>query len=132
VALPLSPSPNQGSQGQGSPEGAPERALEQRQLELLLEAVYRRYGFDFRQYAQASLKRRLYRRLLAEGLDTISQLQSRLLHDPTVRMKDLDDDRVHARMALVRDLFGLTAREDEPLASLHVLPGTRARGARRA
>ncbi|MGI8411745.1 MAG: glutamyl-tRNA reductase [Solirubrobacteraceae bacterium] len=32
---------------------------------------------------------------------------TRLLHDPTVRMKELRDDRVHARMALVRDLFGL-------------------------
>jgi glutamyl-tRNA reductase len=36
---------------------------------------------------------------------------NRLLHDPTVRMKELRDDRVHARMALVRDLFGL-ADED--------------------
>ena len=36
---------------------------------------------------------------------------NRLLHDPTARMKELRDDRVHARMALVRDLFGLA--EDE-------------------
>ncbi len=34
-------------------------------------------------------------------------LVNRLLHDPTARMKELRDDRVHARMALVRDLFGL-------------------------
>jgi glutamyl-tRNA reductase len=36
---------------------------------------------------------------------------NRLLHDPTVRMKELRDDRVHARMALVRELFGLEADE---------------------
>jgi glutamyl-tRNA reductase len=36
---------------------------------------------------------------------------NRLLHDPTVRMKELRDDRVHARMALVRDLFGIAAEE---------------------
>ena len=36
---------------------------------------------------------------------------NRLLHDPTVRMKELRDDRVHARMALVRDLFGLGDEE---------------------
>ena len=36
---------------------------------------------------------------------------NRLLHDPTARMKELRDDRVHARMALVRELFGLA--EDE-------------------
>ncbi|MHB8656984.1 MAG: glutamyl-tRNA reductase [Solirubrobacteraceae bacterium] len=36
---------------------------------------------------------------------------NRLLHQPTVRMKELRDDRVHARMALVRDLFGLAVEE---------------------
>jgi glutamyl-tRNA reductase len=36
---------------------------------------------------------------------------NRLLHDPTARMKELRDGRVHARMALVRDLFGLGDEE---------------------
>jgi glutamyl-tRNA reductase len=36
---------------------------------------------------------------------------NRLLHDPTVKMKELRDGRVHARMALVRELFGLAADE---------------------
>jgi len=40
---------------------------------------------------------------------------SRLLHEPTLRMKELRDDRVHARMALVRELFGLET-EDAALA----------------
>src|SRR5438552_7784052 len=48
----------------------------------MLEAVYRRYGFDFRQYAAASLRRRLRRRQDAEGVQTLSQLQDRLLHEP--------------------------------------------------
>ena len=34
---------------------------------------------------------------------------NRLLHEPTLKMKELDDGRVHARMALVRELFGLEA-----------------------
>jgi glutamyl-tRNA reductase len=38
-------------------------------------------------------------------------LVNRLLHEPTVRMKDARDDRIHTRMALVRELFGLS--EDE-------------------
>jgi glutamyl-tRNA reductase len=33
---------------------------------------------------------------------------NRLLHTPTLQMRELRDDRVHARMALVRDLFGLS------------------------
>ncbi|HET9124649.1 MAG TPA: glutamyl-tRNA reductase [Solirubrobacteraceae bacterium] len=39
---------------------------------------------------------------------------NRLLHEPTLRLKDLSDERLHARMAVVRDLFGLSAPEDEP------------------
>jgi glutamyl-tRNA reductase len=43
-----------------------------------------------------------------ERVDALARaVVNRLLHDPTVRMKELRDDRVHARMALVRDLFGL-------------------------
>jgi chemotaxis protein methyltransferase CheR len=64
----------------GANAGDPE--VEQLEIELLLEAVYRRYGFDFREYAQASLKRRLWRRAYAEGVHSISELQARLLHDP--------------------------------------------------
>jgi glutamyl-tRNA reductase len=48
-----------------------------------------------------------------ERVDALARaLVNRLLHDPTVRMKELRDDRVHARMALVRDLFGLDGDED--------------------
>ena len=55
---------------------------------------------------------------------------NRILHDPTVRMKELRDDRVHARMALVRDLFGIgedTALESvpQPLAEVRELRSTR-------
>ena len=43
-----------------------------------------------------------------ERIDALARaLVNRLLHDPTARMKELRDDRVHARMALVRELFGL-------------------------
>ena len=47
-----------------------------------------------------------------ERIDALARaVVNRLLHVPTVRMKEMRDDRVHARMALVRDLFGLTADE---------------------
>lgn len=55
--------------------------LEQIEIELLLEGVYRHYGFDFRSYAYASLRRRLWKRIRAEGLETVSGLQERVLHD---------------------------------------------------
>jgi chemotaxis protein methyltransferase CheR len=57
-------------------------ALERIEIELLLEAIYRQHGFDFRSYAYASLKRRLWKHIEAHGLRTISGLQQQVLHDP--------------------------------------------------
>ena len=54
------------------------------EMRLLLEAVYAKYSHDFRDYSGASLKRRVQHALLQFGCDTISQLQSRVLHDPVV------------------------------------------------
>ncbi len=55
--------------------------LERVEIELLLEGVYRHYGFDFRSYAFASIRRRLWKRVEAEGLSSISELQALVLHD---------------------------------------------------
>ncbi len=52
------------------------------ELQLLLEGVFRQYGFDFREYAPASLKRRISTAMQAEGVATISELQKKVLHDP--------------------------------------------------
>ena len=53
-----------------------------------------------------------------ERIDALARaVVSRLLHDPTLRMKEMRDDRVHARMALVRELFGLGAPEDRVAGS---------------
>jgi glutamyl-tRNA reductase len=52
-----------------------------------------------------------------ERIDALARsLVNRLLHEPTVRMKEQRDGRVHARMAIVRELFGI-AEEDDALAS---------------
>src|SRR4051812_10988739 len=55
--------------------------LERVEIELLLEGVYRHYGFDFRSYAYASIRRRLWKRIEAERLSSISELQALVLHD---------------------------------------------------
>lgn len=51
------------------------------ELSLLLEAIVRWSGYDFREYAPATLKRRVSERMRAEGVETISGLQERVLHD---------------------------------------------------
>lgn len=55
--------------------------LEQR---LLLDAIYHRYHYDFRGYAQPSLRRRLQAALEPFGCRSLSQLQDRVLHEPAV------------------------------------------------
>lgn len=66
------------------------QGLEAVELELLFEGVYRHYGLDFRQYAPASLRRRLRFRLREEGLKNISQLQALVLHDPQAMSRLLE------------------------------------------
>jgi len=66
-------------------------ALERIEIELLLEAVHRHYGFDFRGYAYSSLRRRVWKRIQAEGLGTVSALQDRVLHDADIMERLLDD-----------------------------------------
>jgi chemotaxis protein methyltransferase CheR len=58
-------------------------ALERVELDLLVEGIHRHYGYDFRGYARASLFRRVRAHMESCGLTTISELQDRVLHDPT-------------------------------------------------
>jgi len=53
------------------------------EMRLLLDAVYHRYQYDFRQYSPASVRRRLTLALRALGCTTFSALQDRVLHDPS-------------------------------------------------
>jgi glutamyl-tRNA reductase len=59
-----------------------------------------------------------------ERVEALAQaILNRLLHEPTLRMKELRDGRTHARMALVRELFGL---QDEGSAQQPAARGTEA------
>jgi chemotaxis protein methyltransferase CheR len=58
--------------------------VEDIEIRLLLEALHSRYHYDFRNYAMASLKRRLKQAREQLGFETISVLQDRLLHDAAV------------------------------------------------
>ncbi|MDP2709573.1 MAG: protein-glutamate O-methyltransferase CheR [Solirubrobacteraceae bacterium] len=68
-----------------------QEARERLEIELLLEGIQRAYGYDFRGYALASLRRRLWHRVHGEGLETISGLQERILHDPSCMDRLLRD-----------------------------------------
>jgi len=59
-----------------------DRAVEELEIRLLLDGVFRHYGYDFRDYAQSSVRRRLRHLVLAENLASITELTERVLHDP--------------------------------------------------
>lgn len=61
--------------------------VEEIEVDLLLEAIFRKYGFDFRNYARSSINRRIWQRIQSEKLKTISGLQERILHNPIVMEK---------------------------------------------
>ncbi|HEV3092361.1 MAG TPA: CheR family methyltransferase [Candidatus Cybelea sp.] len=65
-----------------APDTARDAAVSDLELSLLLEAIRRFSGYDFGDYSQAMLKRRVAERLRAENVETISGLQERVLHDP--------------------------------------------------
>lgn len=55
--------------------------LEQIETNLLLEAIHQRYGYDYRQYNQASIKRRLQHHLAKTEFQTISDLIPAILRN---------------------------------------------------
>ena len=59
----------------------PARDNENIEIQLLLEAIYLKYGYDFRSYARASIKRRILHMLSLSGHKNISEMQHQLLYD---------------------------------------------------
>ena len=51
------------------------------EIRLLLEAIYLKYGYDFRNYSKAHIKRRVRHRLSMSGLSSISKMQEKIIYD---------------------------------------------------
>ena len=98
--------------------------LEDIELSLLLEGVFRQYGFDFREYAPASLRRRVWRRVFSEGLQTISALQDKLLHDAACMERLLLDLSINVT-AMFRDPSFYVAFREKVVPALRTYPFTR-------
>jgi chemotaxis protein methyltransferase CheR len=84
--------------------------LEDIEIALLLEGLYRFYGFDFRDYSPASLKRRIIERMRAEKIETVSAFQNRILHDPACMERLLLGLSVHVTSMFRDPSFYLTFR----------------------
>ncbi|MBG6111624.1 chemotaxis protein methyltransferase CheR [Flavobacterium sp. CG_9.10] len=61
------------------------------ELSLLLEAIYRKYGYDFREYSQAHIRRRIMNNMALSGFEDVAQMQSMVLNDEQFASKLLQD-----------------------------------------
>ena len=85
--------------------------LERIEIKLLTEGIFRHYGFDFRDYSIPSLRRRVWKRIYAEGLTTISGLTEKVLHDSQCMERLLLDLSINTT-AMFRDpTFYLSFRQ---------------------
>ncbi len=64
--------------------GPVHQSTEDIEMALLLEAIHRRFHYDFRGYAAESIRRRLTRAQESLGCRSLSMLQDKVLHEPAV------------------------------------------------
>ncbi|MFC6231285.1 CheR family methyltransferase [Paenibacillus allorhizosphaerae] len=109
------------------PEGSKEWMEEERErleIQLLLEGLYRFYGYDFRNYAYPSLRRRIWHRIYAEKLQSVSGLLERILHDRRC-MKRLIGDLVIHVTEMYRDPSMFAAFRERVVPLLKHVPSIR-------
>jgi chemotaxis protein methyltransferase CheR len=98
--------------------------LESLEISLLLEGIYRLYGYDYRNYNSPSIRRRILHRMHAEHLNTISELQNKVLHDHKY-LKRLLSDLVIPVTEMFRDPEMFAVFRSEVLPWLRTLPSIR-------
>ncbi|WP_137894757.1 protein-glutamate O-methyltransferase CheR [Ramlibacter sp. 2FC] len=96
-------------------------AIETIELPLLLKAIYQRYGYDLRDYAVASLMRRIRRAMTLEKLATLSAFQERVLREAACMARFLDVLSVDVS-AMFRDPGVYQVFRDKVVPGLRGLP----------
>lgn len=69
----------------------PKEKIEKLEVELFLEGIYRQYGYDFRNYASQSIRRRIWYSAQETKAKTISEFQGKVLYDPKLLKKLLNN-----------------------------------------
>jgi chemotaxis protein methyltransferase CheR len=64
---------------------------EEIEIRLLTEAIYQKYGYDFRNYGRAHIRRRILNRLALSHLSSVSEMTHKLLYDENFFNKILLD-----------------------------------------
>jgi chemotaxis protein methyltransferase CheR len=91
------------------------------EFRLLIDAIYHMYHYDFRGYAPASLRRRLRAAMSRFDCRTLSQLQDKVVHEPTVFPALLDFLTVQVT-EMFRDPAYYLALRDQVVPLLRTYP----------
>ncbi len=94
------------------------------EMRLLVDAIFLKYHYDFRVYSEPSLKRRLTTAMSRFGCATLSQLQDKVLHDPSVFPPLLDYLTVQVS-ELFRDPSYFRALREKVIPLLRTYPSLR-------
>ena len=91
------------------------------EVQLLLEGIYLKYGYDFRRYSRAHMKRRILHRLSLSGLAHISELQHHILNDRVYFETILPDFSINVT-EMFRDPSFFLAIRKEVVPALRTYP----------
>lgn len=81
------------------------------EIGLLFEGIYLRYGYDFRDYGKAHAKRRIMHRMVISGINSVSELQHRVLYDESFFHLMLQDLSINTTEMFRDPNFFLSIRE---------------------
>jgi chemotaxis protein methyltransferase CheR len=98
--------------------------VEDLEIQLLLDGILHRYGYDFRNYAAASLRRRIRGIVEKEALPSISALQERILRETSCMSRFITSLSVPVT-AMFRDPSFYRALRSEVLPMLRTYPFVR-------
>lgn len=105
---------------------APPQEVEDLEIELLLEGIWRRYGYDFRDYDRRFIRHRVQGLLREEKLVTASQLLERVLRDRTALDAFLDEGDEDAEGSFFKPVKTWRALRRKALPILRTYPSVRA------
>lgn len=91
------------------------------EISLLLEAIFRKYGYDFREYSQAHIRRRITNRMNISGIEDIAQMQSMVLNDDLFVSELLQDLSITVT-EMFRDPFFYKSLREKVIPILKTYP----------
>lgn len=101
-----------------------EDELEKIEIHLLLEGLYLKYGYDYRDYAYPSIRRRIWHRVHAENLKTITSLLDKVLHDSSCLQRLIADFSINVT-EMFRDPLFFKEFKDKIVPLLGTYPSIR-------